>query len=585
MTQAFVLYFAWSTKNAVLSRVQRLREPKYLLGLIAALGWVALQFWNVTRARRNVGSSAPLDADALLIGEVGFTLILLARMLWPWISPSKGTPITFTETEVQLLFPAPVSRRALINLRVAKIQPRIILAASLFALFGRAGHRPFVAVTLWLMFTFLSLYKAGTFLAKRALAEQGVSALKRVGWAAALMAAGVTAVVVSARWYLPPLPVDPSVEAIAAWLRSAFDAGPLAWLLLPVRAIVHPAFAPDAARFVPRLLPALGMVALCYYWTIRIDAGFEDGAIERAEKLARRVAAAREGNLRLTTRRRHRVGRPAFRLRPLGRPVVVLVWKSLTCMRRSREGFVALLLPLLIVVPMLLTRGSMTSTRSREIHESMTATIAFGFAFLFSLMGSALANDARHDFFQLEAVKPLPVPGWAVVVGGLAPVTVRLVFTQWILVAAGCLSLTHFWSMPVPLHARVIVAFSAGLLLPCLTLASSIMQTAAALVWPAWFMVRPTQRRGIEAQGQSALLSLLLVLTLLALALVTMPGALVGGVVFLAGYWLVGWFVVPVAALATAAVLLVEAGFAIEKLGRMFEALDPSVELRGALAA
>src|SRR5438477_3607906 len=109
MLIASLYILACSTKNRVLVRLRRLREPRYMLGAIAGAAYMYFAvFARITgsRARRS-GRGGPAISEAILraappIGGVG----LLAYALVAWILPSSSSMLDFSEAETQFLFPA-----------------------------------------------------------------------------------------------------------------------------------------------------------------------------------------------------------------------------------------------------------------------------------------------------------------------------------------------------------------------------------------------------------------------------------------------------------------------------------------------
>ncbi|MBI3724434.1 hypothetical protein HY251_10845, partial [bacterium] len=63
---------------------------------------------------------APSEGPRALVETIGVALLLL-NALWTWAFPSTNA-LTFTMPEVQLLFPAPIARAALIRMKIASVQ-------------------------------------------------------------------------------------------------------------------------------------------------------------------------------------------------------------------------------------------------------------------------------------------------------------------------------------------------------------------------------------------------------------------------------------------------------------------------------
>src|SRR5262249_51777562 len=146
---------------------------------------------------------------------------------------------------------------------------------------GRSLLRtPYLGIGLWIVYSFLALYRMGTSMALVSLSEHGWSGVKRQVWTLALLAAIILSVLAWIRWFIPSPPVlrgsDPG--ALLDWLEGLMKAGPLYYLLLPFRALLRPALVQDGMSFLRALIPAVSLLALSYLWVIRSDASFEEAA-------------------------------------------------------------------------------------------------------------------------------------------------------------------------------------------------------------------------------------------------------------------------------------------------------------------
>jgi ABC-2 type transport system permease protein len=190
-----------------------------------------------------------------------------------------------------------------------------------------------------------------------------------------------------------------------------------------------------------------------------------------------------------------------------------------------------------------------------------------------------IRQDLRNDIANIETLKTLPIPGWEIVLGELLAPWVILLAIQWLLIPTAAVTIRGLraWDHP---QARLLLGLGAALLLPCFTLIGLLIQNAAVLLFPDWVQTGRAAQRGIEAMGQR-LISLAATLVLILIAVV--PAALIFGLTFLAGYWIIGVWVVPIASSIAAACLLVEAGLALAWLGRIFDRFDASKELLSVL--
>lgn len=584
MTSAFLFYFACSFKNRVGSRLRRLRRPKYLISALAGSVYVYFIFlhqliWG-SGARVQPAFSRQGNVDLLSLMEIGFALLLLGLVLMPWILPSKGVGITFTEAEIQFLFPAPLSRRSLIHFRLMKGQLGILFAVLVsFLVSGRDGavsNSVYLVLNLWLVFSFLALYRIGTSMAQSSLTEHGMSGLKRQLWVLILVLLTVGSVGVWLKWFIPATPEIKNLSpgGILRWISQVAESGPAFYFLLPFRALVRPALAHDAAFFLLHLLPASLILGFSYAWVIRSDVAFEEASLERSEKAARMLDSLRGGTLQPANARPGKIKRPWFHLGPNAPPFLAIFWKNLISAGRFDPRF--LIYSVLIVfagnVALVLSAGS----SKRALVVSIMAGIAGGLAAVFPIVGPlTVRDDLRKDLLRVDLIKTYPIPGWVVVLGEVLAPAAILALKQWGLLLLAAIFLPSA-KIPWSLSQHVVLMVGAAILFPCLSLMGILVQNAAALIMPGWVQLGKEHQQGIEAMGQRIITT---IATLLILLFAVIPAAFLFALVFLLGYWLIGLAVVPLAALIAAVALLLEAAVVIAWLGQLFDGFDASLEM------
>lgn len=584
MIGTFVFYLAFTFKNHIVALSKRLRQPKYLISALVGLGYVYLFFFRQLFSRPRPRAAMPgiFGTNLSPIVETGCAFLLLGFVLLPWVWPGRGREgLRFTEAEIQFLFPAPVSRQALIRFRLVKMQLGILFGVIISFLFGRGSyfaHPVYFLLTLWVVYSFLGLYYTGTTLTQTSLGEHGISGLRRQIWALAVLAVLVGAIVVWVEWFIPPLPKPGAIQLdeVATWLTKLTESGPAYYFIYPFKILVRPAFASGPIAFLVRLTQALLILWLAYLWVMRSDASFEEASVERARRFASRVEAARSGMVRRSDRTAPRVRRPPFQLAPAGMAHTPIFWKNLISVGR---------LDLLRVLPAIVSIGIamavMFSTRGgrQDVLPTIIGSLAGAMAGFLTMVGPMLVrDDLRSDLLQADLLKTYPLPGWTVVLGEvLAPATI-LALAEWALLLIAALVLPSVGKVHLSATLRVLVGLSAAFVLPCLSLIGVLIQNAAALMWPGWVELGKARRQGIEAMGQRLITMLA---TVIALVFAVIPAGLLFGVVYFAGSWLVGLAILPFAALLAALALLAEAGVAILFLGRLYDRFDVSVEGAG----
>src|SRR5690349_1685878 len=140
MIAASLYIVVCTARNRLRLRLRRLREPRYLLGAIAGAAYLYFSFFARLRTarggRRRAGPAAPVAlASAIGAGISGLGgLALLAIAALAWILPFESGLLAFSEPEIQFLFPAPVTRRALLLHRMIRSQIGLLFGGAILGI-------------------------------------------------------------------------------------------------------------------------------------------------------------------------------------------------------------------------------------------------------------------------------------------------------------------------------------------------------------------------------------------------------------------------------------------------------------------
>ncbi len=587
MISALLYLRLTSLQNLVLSRVRRLRQPKYLVGaIVGAAYFYFIVFRRTVHVGRVAAAGAPvvaLPTDLLptLIALGAVILLVIAAL--SWILPDERAGLTFTEAEIAFLFPAPVRRRTLIYYKLLNSQVAILFTAGIFTLFSlRApsligGNALIHVAGIWLILATLNLHFMGASFVITRLMDNGITP-----WRRRLIILGLIVVVagVTLGWLWRDLRAPQAADladfhSVAGYVNTLLANGPLPWLLLPAKLVLGPYFAQDAATFLAALGPALLVFAAHFLWVVRFEVSFEDASIAKSEKRAARVAAVREGNWRAA--RGAMKARPGpFRLASTGRPELAFLWKNLL------STFPIFRPRTLVIGAVLIIAGYRWVVHDPAYRHMIPIFTVFAFivAGYVLFLGPQLARqDLRSDLANSDILKTYPLHGWQVVLGEMLTPIAILSGVLWLVLLT--LLLTFHSPALTWLTPAVRFTVAAGLvpILPLVCALQLLVPNAAALLFPAWVQtVRNRSERGIEVIGQRIIF---MAGQLLVVALALLPAALGAGLLVFATQWLIG----PVAALALAAVavlviLAAEVGCGLWWLGQRFEAFDLSSELR-----
>lgn len=589
--------FAWlalrSTANAVRVRLKRLKEPRYLVGLAFGIVYVLSVIGSRTRgprAGRAAAGALPPEVAGMLLLLGASLLAALVAVLWVF---RRGNPsLALSEGEATFLFTAPLSRRAVVSYALLRPQLGVLFGALVASLaFGprsASSFRTFLGG--WLGLAALQLHLQAMAFWKARLEERPPAVRRAVKAGVALLAVALVAAVAHWLWKLPTaFPAAPSWKLLRS--APAIWEGLLPWrsgfvpavLLLPFKAALAPALAPDAATFLRALPAALGLLVLNYVWLVSTEASFEEATLAAAQERDRRRAARAGGRAeRLPSARRR--GVVPFRLAGPGRPEVAILWKGLLATgRRSLAavgGLVAALLLLAAAAPAAVLRFVPEAFPAFAVVAVVVPVVT---AVVCVLVPIGLRNDLRSDLSRAGILKTWPLRPERLVAAELLAPLVQVVTGLSVGVGIGVALSVGIALAPVPPGTEVwlrpglaVAAGLAGLLiLPAVAAVVLVVQNAAVLAFPAWFPPGDARPTGLEATG-SRLLGFLG--TTLVLAVAAIPAALLALplVLVMEPLGLLFW---PLAALAASLPLWGEAALGVAVLARLWERFDPSVDL------
>lgn len=580
-----------SLGNRLRVQFRRLRKPQYLVGTLFGLAY----FWFFLirpGAHQHQGPSAgpawggavPGGTDLALL-EAGIASGLLFFAFLGWLLPVQRAALLLTEGEVAFLFPAPIGRRTLIRFHLLRAQVGLLFTALIMVLVWRRRSAGWEGAALglggwWLLMVMLELHRQTAAFARTWLADRGIGPWRRRGFllGAAAVLAGVELV-----WLIPNLPVlTPellgSPEELKGLATTVVEGGPLGWVLVPVRWLVRPLIATEPVARLGGMAAQVVFCGLLYAVLMRLNVPIEEETLFRSQQRSQAIAHVRSGNWHLAGRRA-KARKPWFRLRPTGVPWVGIWWKNLIAVKGivGSRG-------LLIFLPVFVASTLLPLMSKGATVAAVLAMMLVPLSAMLVMMGPhILRSDLRQDLQSLDALKPLPLRGWQVLLGEvLAPASV-LTILQWGLLALFAVLATVAGSgedrMPRELMAGGLPLIAAVFLfLPAFNFMSLLLLNGVAVLFPAWqTSLGGMGGRGFGVMGSQLLLMLGHLLGLAGMLLVP------GGVGVAVGFGLVAagvswpWSVLP-ASVVGVLLLLAEAAGALLMLGDRFERLDPGDE-------
>lgn len=574
MSSAAALWYLASVtaRNRLRAQAARLRQPRYVVAML--LGGAYL-YWALSMnasdpespfAHLGTSTAAPLIVAAVL---------LLTSARW-WLATPDRTALAFTPAEVHLLFPAPVTRRALVQSKLLRGQLAILINVVVWVVLLRGGGGSLEGwqrgIALWILFSTFTLHRLAAALVRLNMVQQRGTARGRAALPLLIFGGLFTAVGV-VLWQARPAITTAWASGFTAVFETvhAVLQQPLArYALLPVQALVAPVFAASGTEWLWRLGPALLVLALHYTWVLRTDAAFEEAALEASQERAKALAKMTGTDLSAKRSRAGAVSR-VFPLPRWGHPAVTIAWKNAAAAIRGGGWLKQIGLFFAIFAGTLLV---LKLTTGMPIEAMLALTLVWGVMLL--LLGPVWTRyDLRLDLRDLTMLRTMPLSGRAIVSAEIVGVSMLHAITIYAFLAVPVLfaafdrlmrrDLLDLVGAPVP------ALLTALLLVPAINLLTFTIQNGLALLYPAWVQLG-TDRRGFEAMGQTMLTTgLTLVGGAIALVFPLLLGA---AALFIGRAWLGAWGA-PLAALVLLLCLLAEVIPIWLALGTVFDRTEP----------
>jgi ABC-2 type transport system permease protein len=565
---ASVYIIGCTARNRIRQRLRRLREPRYLTGAIAGIAYLYFSFFarfRVSRAgqqsRRGRRDAPPLVVLSALReaapGLVGAGLLAVAASAW--VLPFDSGLLEFSDSEIQFLFPAPVSRRSLLVHRLLRSQvgllfSSVIAAAVAPSISGYSRLR--VAIAMWLLLSTGKIYFTGITLARTRLtsAERRARAFAWIPAVVLTSALAVVGVAVVRAFDAAPASIPDLLIRVGAVTTSGWSS----IVLWPFIALARPLFAAWPQPYLGSLAFSAAVLLATLLWVLQSDAAFEDAAATNAQQ--RTQEPRRRGVV-------YRGGASVLPLALRGRAELAFGWKAAT---QTLRAFGKIAIIRVAAVVLALTMASVSMERGSGVPAIIGSLALLMCGFTIILAPQILRVDMREDLQHLEILKTWPVRAGAVIRGELLWPGMLLTAIAWILLVVGEL-VGGAAIGRISLAWRAAAAASIAIVAPALVFAQLTIHNAAALIFPAWVPQGYQRARGLDALGQRLIM---LFGTWIALALVALPGAIAGSVVWYAFSRLLGPAAIIPAAFVFTVAIGIEVLAATEALGPAYDRID-----------
>lgn len=562
-----MLFLYWrSFVNRLRSQAARVRSPRYIVAV--ALGALYL-YWALFRNARAGGAplASMLTSDITLV--VASTVLLLSSARW-WIFGADRAVLAFTPPEVQFLFPAPVTRRELIHTKLLRMQLAILLNTIIFSILFRGNAAQLSTwergLGWWMLFSTLAMHRVGASIVRANALEHGKFGRRRAALPVVIFGGLIAAVVYGIVVALPALRVagGDGIKALVTALTAALHA-PIPWsALLPARLLIDPVMNAGTAAWPLSVLWAGLLVIVHYLWVVRLDASFEETAMDATQHRAERLQRFRTSQMGQARSKKGKLVKvPSLRLS--GRPEVAIAWKNVAAALRGGSWKTQLI----SFIVGLATLAAVTRSASSKAGDAFVGvTIGWGAMLLF-LGPLWMRFDLRLDLPRLAVLKTYPLPGWRIVLAEIAAVTVLHSITVWSLMTVPLVMFVQDPQLFLDSGATIPMLVSIAVGVPAFNALMFTIQNGMALLFPAWVRLG-TEARGFETMGQNLLTTG--ATTLVAAVALVFPVGLGGLVLWFTNDW-GGWSVLVATVLASA-IIIAELWPVLHWLGTVFEQTD-----------
>lgn len=562
-----LLFLLWrSFANRLRSQAARVKSPRYIVAVV--LGALYL-WWALFRNTR--AGSAPLDSmlRSDITAVLASTALLLSSARW-WIFGADRSALAFTPSEVQFLFPAPISRRGLVHTKLLRMQLAIFVNTIIFSVIFRGNATQLAtwerALGFWMLFSTLAMHRVGASIVRTSALEHGQAGRRRMLVPFAVFATLIGAVLYGLVVAFPMLRVastgglKPLLQAITRALQAPVPDAALA----PVQLLLDPIMRAGSASWLITMLWA-GLVVLGHYvWLVRLDSAFEEAAIEATQHRAERIQRFRASQMgQARSKKGKLVSVPTLSL--AGRPEVAIAWKNVVAALRG-GSWKTQLISFVVGLGVLAVASRQASDRAGDAFMG----VALGWGAMLLFIGPLwMRFDLRLDLPRLAVLKTYPLEGWRIVLAEIAAVTVLHSITIWSLLTVPVVMFAQDPQLFLESGATVPILVSIVVGVPAFNALMFTIQNGTALLFPAWVRLG-TESRGFETMGQNLLTTG--ATTLVAAIALVFPVGAGALVLWLANDW-GGWAVLAATALASA-IIMAELWPVLRWLGGVFEQID-----------
>ena len=310
----------------------------------------------------------------------------------------------FKPSEIQFLFPAPISRKQLLLYHVlSRLRIQILsgLWIGIFVL-GYAGqwYSAIIAPILVMAFMQLTVQCSGLLIV--AVGERIAKPVRKVGCFVVLLA--IAAAAFASHSYWPD-------ESIMAKLKAMVDVPAVKTVSWVTRPFVE-VFVADSVAFVGVWAAVcLGILSVLFVFLMALDVAYEEGAVAHARAVQEALQRARTGGGTIHAKKRKILQVPRF---PHWNGAGPIAWRQTQELTRNYMSVLVLAFLMMIWIIIACLR-----------YDNLVTPIATILA-VTPFLTTSTAFDFRRDFDRMTVLKALPLSAMAISLGQLIPTTILL---------------------------------------------------------------------------------------------------------------------------------------------------------------
>jgi hypothetical protein len=402
--------------RGMLRRIKRgLKKPAGILFAIFAV--IMGTLWLVPAV---IGSftAPPLEPEPVRRYGPAVLLIMVIANLF---NRNAQHSVHFSPAEIDVLYPAPFSRRQLLTYKVSIALLSSIGVGLLLSIFiwRYAGNWLFAAVSMSLAILLVNLLSMAAMLGGQFLAGAMRSFVQKL--IAAAIGAGLVLTIVAT------MPIDRE-RGVLENIDAVLDSPIVSALLLPLSVFTEMLTAESWLIFAGFLALALVMCGGVFSINVMLDARGIEAAIERGTRYHKDMERAKKSSGIVVTYSERSARLRVSKLPWLGGAGPILHRQLTTALRSAGS----LVMPVTVSLGIF---GFLVAVAARESQAAAIGPAMFGVFFLAILLPQMLQFDFRGDLDQLDWLKILPIPPVPMVVGELITPVAIITVAQWILIA------------------------------------------------------------------------------------------------------------------------------------------------------